>query len=80
MSKMYFVRCRRQLHACRGETTIHTGHMREFVDFMTGQGLQSAPRLSTVRFWRRPRIPCGLEFIGEPFDIHSVQGPRGSDT
>jgi hypothetical protein len=50
LSKMYFARCQRQLRTWHGETTIHTARMREFVDFMTGEGSQSAQRLSTVRF------------------------------
>jgi hypothetical protein len=41
---------------------------------MTGQELQSVPRLSTVRFWRRPRIPCGLESSGEPLTPYKVLG------
>jgi hypothetical protein len=63
---MYFARCPRQLHAWHGEITTHTGRMREFADFMTGQGLRNAQRLSTVRSWRRLRIRCGLEYSGEP--------------
>lgn len=72
LRKMYFVRCPRQLHVWHGETTIHIGRTREFVNFMTGQESQSVPRLSIVQSWRRLRIPCGLEYTGEPFPVQGL--------
>lgn len=79
LSKMYFARCQRQLHTWREEPMIHTGRMREFVFFTTGKMLQNAQRLSTVRFWRRPHIHCGLEFSGEPLTCISCRGSRSFD-